>query len=350
MTQNQLTLVKRDLRQSLQKESFKDMLGKLASNRVNPETIVEKAYFAISKNSRLLQCTQESLITAVVASALLGLDCTGTLGQGYLVPFGKECVFIAGYQGLIELARRSGHIDRIEARPVYEKDEFQIIFGSDQVIKHVPFLSGDPGKLVCAYAIAEIKNAGKQIEIMRADEIDLIKKRSPSGGKGPWETDYSEMCRKTVVRRLIKYIPKSPELVKAIEYDDGNYDFDPRQAIPVESTVKPVADRIKDGIAGRTEAEPPAEPLKKPKKRPKTKPKAEASSPRKAPAQEPEPAGSDAKDPAPPETPEDTSPAEPEEEAPANKYKCLGSCKREFAELKDGKQCPYCYAVKFEEL
>lgn len=347
----QLATVKRDLRTALQKESFTEMIATLAANRVKPDIIVEKAYFAISKNKDLLVCTKESLLTAIVASALLGLDCTGTLGQGYLVPFGKECVFIAGYQGLIELALKSKRVNQIEARPVYENDMFEVIFGTDQIIRHRPLLVGDRGDFICAYAIADT-DKGQQIEIMRKDEINVIRDRSPGKGKGPWKSDYSEMCRKTVVRRLIKYIPKSPELIKAVEYDDGHIDFDPRHALPVES--KTVTESIKEKIADKTE--PPAEEPKK-KTSKKTKPK-ENSTPQKsaesgsAQPKTPkadekgssEPAGSDAKEPAPPE---DTSPTEPEGEPEKLKYQC--TCGRQFNTLRDGK-CPYCFSKKVTEI
>jgi recombinational DNA repair protein RecT len=33
------------------------------------------------------------------------------------------------------------------------------------------------------------------------------KRMTISGSAWPWQTDYEEMCRKTVVRRLCKYLP-----------------------------------------------------------------------------------------------------------------------------------------------
>jgi len=320
------------------------MLTLLASNNdITVEKLVEKAYFSISKNTRLLACTHESLLTSVAQAAILAIDCTGTLGQGYLVPFGKECVFVVGYQGLIELARRSGHVSRIEARPVYENDEFEIIFGSDQIIRHVPNLTAKPGKLVCAYAIAEIKGAGKQIEIMRADEMNLIRDRSPSKGQGPWTTDYSEMCRKTVVRRLIKYIPKSPDLIRGVNYDDGNLDFeDPRKVKQIESTVKPVAERIKDELAnkGKPKAATKSPKKSKTKKDESPQPSAEPESaqPDQAPVEE-ESAGSDEVDPAPSEA--------PREGDDAVGYVCV--CGEKFLEPDEGK-CPNCMGKKFKKV
>ena len=53
---------------------------------------------------------------------------------------------------------------------------------------------------------------------------------SQSKGKfGPWKDHYEEMARKTVVRRLAKYLPKSSEM-HTTERVDGNVvtaeDFD----------------------------------------------------------------------------------------------------------------------------
>ena len=40
-------------------------------------------------NPRLLSCTQESILASLMASAQLGLECDGVLGQGYLIPYGR---------------------------------------------------------------------------------------------------------------------------------------------------------------------------------------------------------------------------------------------------------------------
>lgn len=349
VNKNQLVPVKRELLDALQKPAYVKMLKELKAKGVEEKAFAQKAYFAITKNPKLLACDHGTILRSVAASVLVGLDCTGTLGQGYLVPFAKECVFIIGYQGLIELARRSGHINRIEARPVYEKDEFQIVFGNAQVITHTPCLTGDRGKMICAYAIADIKDGGEQIEIMRTDEIDVIKMRSPSGGSGPWKTDYSEMARKTVVRRLIKYIPKSPDLVKAVKYEEGEYDFDPHEAIPVESeVVPPVTERIKKEIAEKDKKKTGKKAKPKEKVAPQTSAEPSSAQPSKATTGEKdssESAGSGEMDPAPSEVPVE----EPESEAEPAKLKYRCKCGREFEELKDGNMCPFCFSKKVTE-
>jgi recombination protein RecT len=52
-------------------------------------------------------------------------------------------------------------------------------------------------------------------------EVDAIKKRSKASQYGPWVSDYPEMARKTVVRRLSKYLPMSVDLAKAFDHEDA---------------------------------------------------------------------------------------------------------------------------------
>ena len=54
---------------------------------------------------------------------------------------------------------------------------------------------------------------------MSVEDIELIRKRSPTGDEGPWVTDWNEMAKKTVFRRLSKTLPISPEIKDALEHD-----------------------------------------------------------------------------------------------------------------------------------
>lgn len=231
MNNNQIQQAKRNLEGLLRREEFQRSLADVAPKHITKERIVKLALVAASRQPKLFECTPQSFLQSVMKSAELGLDCVGTLGQGYLVPYynGKikafECQFIVGYQGLIELARRSGNISRIESRVVYEKDEFVVEYGLEPKLIHKPYLGGDRGKIVCVYAIAELKDGSRQVEVMTLDEVERIRDRSKAKEGGPWVTDFAEMARKTVIRRLAKYLPLSPELAKAIETDDQQFDY-----------------------------------------------------------------------------------------------------------------------------
>lgn len=207
---------------------FNDNKHKIAAvlpKHVTVERLVKIAVSACSRNPDLLACTQASVFMAVLQAAELGLEFGNVLGQAYLVPFNngdkKEATMIPGYRGLISLARRSGEIKSIEAVLVYERDEFELIRGTETRIIHKPHLDSDPGEVRLVYGIAHLKDGGEQVEVMRLSELNAIRDRSKAAKSGPWVTDTYEMYRKTVIRRLFKYLPMSVELVKAITASDA---------------------------------------------------------------------------------------------------------------------------------
>lgn len=209
--------------------TFQSSLSDVLPKHLTPERVVKMALVAASRQPLLFKCTKESFLQAIMKSAELGLDCSGTLGRAYLVPYfnskigAYEAAFIPGYQGLIELARRSGNIARIESRVVYEKDSFVVEYGLEQKLIHTPSLIADRGDMKCVYAIAELMDGSRQLEVMTIEEVEGIRLRSRAKDNGPWKTDYSEMARKTVIRRLAKYLPLSTELQKAFEADDEQF-------------------------------------------------------------------------------------------------------------------------------
>jgi len=216
-------------------ENFKATLEKASGTiaavlpkHLTPERIMKIATVAVSRTPLLLECTPASVVQAVVLSSQLGLEAGGPLGHAYMVPYrngktGKyEAQFIPGYRGLIDLARRSGQVSSIEAHCVYEKDEWEYANTESGVkLRHVPFWDGDRGKLTRVFAIARLKGeAIPQIEVMSRSDVDKIRAKSKAKDSGPWVTDYDEMARKTVVRRIVKYLPMSVELVSALSLED----------------------------------------------------------------------------------------------------------------------------------
>ena len=205
-------------------EQQKDSIAAVLPQHIRPEHIIKMALLATTKQPKLLQCTQESVLKSVMDAASLGLDCSGTLGSSWIVPYGKSAQLIIGYRGLIDLARRSGQISRIEAHLVYGQDKFEIQFGLNPTLNHIPYMEADrktdKSSIRCVYAVGELKDGSQQLEVMTLAEIEDIRNRSKAGGNGPWVTDFGEMARKTVVRRLCKYLPLSAELVEAINLSD----------------------------------------------------------------------------------------------------------------------------------
>lgn len=202
--------------------AYKDQIALALPKHMDVDRMVRIAMTVVRKTPKLQQCTPVSLLGAVIQAAQLGLE-PGI--QAHLVPFfnGKtgqqEVQMIPDYRGLIALARRSGEITSFSAHAVYENDFFDYEYGTNQHLKHKPTQKTARGSMIGAYAIAEFKAGPAQFEYMTKTDIDLIRTRSKSGKSGPWSTDYDEMAKKTVVRRLCKYLPVSIELAHAVALD-----------------------------------------------------------------------------------------------------------------------------------
>src|SRR5699024_419178 len=191
------------------------------------ERMTRMATTVIRTTPQLKEADVSSLLGAVMQSAQLGLE-PGPLGHCYLLPFRNknkgitEVQFIIGYKGMIDLARRSGHISTIYAHAVYENDEFDYQLGLHANLKHIP-ADSNRGSFKGAYAVAHFKDGGYQFEYMPKLEIEKRKSRSKAAGSkySPWATDYEEMAKKTVVRHMWKYLPISVEIQSAVTQDEG---------------------------------------------------------------------------------------------------------------------------------
>lgn len=172
-------------------------------------------------NPQILDCTPASVTVAMLQAAAFGLELDPVLGQAYLVPYGKTCQLIIGYRGYMNLARRSGQVHSINAKLVYEKDEFEYVEGLERRLYHKPFWGGDPGAIVGAYCITRFREGEPDIFAMSRLQLDAIKNRSRAKS-GPWTTDFGAMCQKTVIRHASKFWPVYIEdLMRAAELDDA---------------------------------------------------------------------------------------------------------------------------------
>lgn len=191
----------------------------LPSN-LTPDRMLSIVMTEIRKVPALAECDQASLFGAVIQASQLGLEIGSHLGHCYLIPFKNkqkgitECQFIVGYRGMIDLARRSGQIISLQAHAVYENDEFDFAYGLEERLDHVPARS-DKGDMIAVYAVAKLVGGGHQIEVMWKSDVDLVAKSF-----GPWKDHYEEMAKKTVIRRLFKYLPVSIELQTAVSQDE----------------------------------------------------------------------------------------------------------------------------------
>lgn len=205
-------------------EQMKGEIARCLPRHLTPERMTRIALTELRKTPKLQECDPMSFIAAIMQASQLGLE-PGIMGSCYLIPFynsksGKyECTFMPGYRGFLDLARRSGQIVSLVARAVYENDEFSYEFGLKEDIKHKPCMD-NKGQLIAVYAVALLKDGGHQFDVMSKSEVELIRATSKSKDNGPWITNYEEMAKKTVLRRLFKWLPCSVEMQKAVSLDE----------------------------------------------------------------------------------------------------------------------------------
>ncbi len=215
-------------------ESQKGMLAAILPRHVSPDRMLKIALGALRTTPKLMGCKVETLMGAIVQCSQLGLEPNTPLGHAYLIPFENrkkgitEVQIVLGYKGLVDLARRSGQIVSIAAHEVCEKDDFDYAYGLDEKLTHRPAMS-ERGDIVAFYAVAKLVGGGHAFEVMSKDQILQIRdnsqgwktaKRFGKTEDSPWGAHFAEMGRKTVLRRLVKYLPVSIELAHAADLDD----------------------------------------------------------------------------------------------------------------------------------
>lgn len=238
-------------------------IAKMLPRHLNAERLLKVAQIAATTTPALAECDVPSLVGAIGQCAQMGLEPNTVLGHAYLVPFNtkrkdaqgnerwvKSVQVIIGYKGLIDLARRSGQIVSIAAHEVCANDQFELVYGLDEKLNHIPAMQ-DRGGVIGFYAVAKLKDGGHCFEFMSTQQIQQIRDESQGYQQAvkykkqdahPWGQHFIEMGRKTVIRRLAKYLPLSIEFQTAAALDgmaDGGKDQHLDEAFEGEYSLVP---------------------------------------------------------------------------------------------------------------
>jgi len=216
-------------------EQYKGEIARALPKHINPDRMARIALTAFRMTPKLAECDPRSVFAAVIQSSQLGLE-VGLMGEAHLVPFGKQCQLIPGYTGLMKLARNSGLVVDIYAEAVRINDKFSLKLGMERDLQHEPLTAqgGFPasdeerGEVVGFYAVGILKDGSKTFVAMSRKEVEKVRDSSKGyqaakkyNKESPWDTDFSAMGLKTAIRRLCKWLPKSPELATALALDDN---------------------------------------------------------------------------------------------------------------------------------
>jgi recombination protein RecT len=218
--------------------SMEAEFAKALPKEVPVEAFMRTALTELKQSTALQQCSAESLLGAFLTAARLGLEVGGPLGHFYLTPRTikgtPSVVPIVGYQGLLELARRSGRVGAIKAFLVYEGDLFREGANSERG----PFFDYEPmpGKpkgrpITGVLAAARLAGGDVQHHYMTLDEVMDRKARGAAGDSGPWKTDRDAMILKTALRALTRQLPQSTRLTLATRVDEQVQTYIPGQTL-----------------------------------------------------------------------------------------------------------------------
>jgi len=245
-------------------EKSKGEFARSLPDYINPESFVRSVRTAIGLNPDLNNANPRTVISSCMKAAQDGLIIDGreaaliirnvNVGTKENPKWEKQATYQPMVQGLMKLARNSGEISSITAQVVYANDKFLYALGDNEHIEHEPAgLTVEQGEPIAAYAIVRLKDGTTVREVMRKSAILNIGAQGTNGfqydpAKGK---NYAEWWRKTVLRRITKFIPRSSDAIgrmtQAVERIDEDFEFAPDEA----NEPAPVAKKERGGAAAR---------------------------------------------------------------------------------------------------
>jgi recombination protein RecT len=192
---------------------------------MNAAAFVRAVLSEITKQPKLLSADPATVLGGVMLAAQLHLEIGSGLGEFYLTPrrdHGKDiCLPIIGFQGFVKLALRSEFVTSIQAFIVREGDDFAYGANAREGLYYEwkPRDFEDSRRPIGVIATASMRAGGQTWVYLTLEQVE---KRRPSYWEStPWKSHTDEMWKKTAVRALAKYLPKSTDLGRAIEADEG---------------------------------------------------------------------------------------------------------------------------------
>jgi phage RecT family recombinase len=250
------------------------MLALMPDHVVDKEKFLKKlaveVELMVHRNVALSKCGGASLMLAAMEAARHRLSFSH--GDCSIIPFkskgGYQAVFVLGAPGIAKVLYRTGMFNRIEWETVRERDTFKAVQGSNQNVVFEKAYK-NRGEIVCAYALAEMKDGTEHIYVMDYDTLMKVRGTSPGGG-GTYEKWPDEMYSKAPMKRLFKRLPIDPDVheqIKAvsdvIESDNTYQDVDNQmkglaeafESVDEDGVVEEIKTVNKPSNSGPTEEE-----------------------------------------------------------------------------------------------
>lgn len=220
------------------------MLGQ----KMSPERFNAQVAGCVRDNPDLLQCLETKIgkttfLGAVLQAASLGLE-PGPMGGCAIVPFRSRkhngamlAQLMLEYRGMIQLATQRGGCLDLSAHTVFAKDEFRVSLGTKESVEHNPYIGpDDPGQPIAYYATATLKTGLHKVYVMTRAKVEAHRDKYGKD-KGPWSTAFDEMAKKTVLKKLCKWLP----------IDDRGFRDEPERVVAYNATLGDDVTLVDDG-------------------------------------------------------------------------------------------------------
>lgn len=173
---------------------------------------------------------QVSVRNSFVIAGQIGLSLNPLLKLCYLEKKDGLYFLCPTYTGLISIMMDTGELFDIYAEVVGSSDDFKIEYGTNKSLFHKK--SNNTGDIIGAYACYYTKDMVKRFEYLPIEEILNIRDWSDSYKDdvlnntklSAWNNNFKhEMYKKTAIKRLWKYMPKTKKMLniaKAIDLDN----------------------------------------------------------------------------------------------------------------------------------
>jgi recombination protein RecT len=252
------------LHETITNKETMDKLKDVVPLHMKPEAFIRVVINQLNLNPKLGLCTPASFVGSILSLAAIGLEPDGY--RAHLIPYGNICKYQLDYKGIVELVMRSGQVSHVSADVVREGDVFQ--WSKGRLVDHVPWVARrdkdkpeNPGPVFLVYALACFKDGSERAELM--SEEDVLAVRDGSEGwkaftskkiqDSAWNPVFPhkafEMYKKTVFKRLSKWLPLSSDIKRVIDSEDrleyGPASSEPRTVVAAVSSVGELTDRLR---------------------------------------------------------------------------------------------------------
>jgi len=190
-------------------------IGRALPKHLDADRMARLALTVVRKTPDLATCTVESFAGALLTASALGLE-PGVNDEAYLVPYSGECTLIVGYQGYAKLFYQHPLAANLDAQAVREHDDFDYAYGLNPFLRHKPARGRDRGEVTEYYAVASLSTGASAFVVLSPEEIKKLR-GGRIGPSGKIADPMRWMERKTCVRQLVKLLPKSANLARAVQ-------------------------------------------------------------------------------------------------------------------------------------